>query len=424
MLFTVISLYFVQCGILNKHEAMVYLHKFGYTKNKTTDVLTDEDSKNAIEDYQKTFELPVTGDLNDETMEQMNRPRCGRPDDVPLMLNSQYRIWPKSHLTYKLKSFPRNGLSRRATIETMARAFNLWEQNVPLTFERKVDGKVNIDIQFLPADSGDGPGKTLAYAYFPERGDAYFDDENWTLNSRLGQNLLNTATHEFGHSLGLTHSKVKEALMYPYSQPYDPNFRLHSNDINRIQSLYGVKSVCDDTKMDAAFSISDKEMFAIKGNYCWKFKNRKLVAKYPKSLNNEWPALTMPVEAAFYQRNQIYFIKNGGIFYHDGQLKKSELSIDFNLPIDGAVSAGDRLYLFSGLKYWRYDRTPEGFRLKHGFPKDIASFWKGVPPSIDGVYYDQDRYFNFFKGSNVYIVDQHNHQNGATIKKKKEWMTC
>ena len=53
-----------------------------------------------------------------------------------------------------------------------------------------------------------------------------------------GVNLLWVAVHEFGHSLGLMHSDVRDAVMYPYYS-YDPNLQLHEDDIRGIQSLYG-----------------------------------------------------------------------------------------------------------------------------------------------------------------------------------------
>lgn len=48
------------------------------------------------------------------------------------------------------------------------------------------------------------------------------------------------AAHEFGHSLGLSHSNVPGALMYPtYSFKDVDSFSLSSDDIQGIQSLYG-----------------------------------------------------------------------------------------------------------------------------------------------------------------------------------------
>ena len=53
---------------------------------------------------------------------------------------------------------------------------------------------------------------------------------------RTGVNLFQIATHEFGHSLGLNHSNLPTAVMYPY-HTYSSDFKLDKDDIEGIQVL-------------------------------------------------------------------------------------------------------------------------------------------------------------------------------------------
>lgn len=60
--------------------------------------------------------------------------------------------------------------------------------------------------------------------------------------STTGYVLFIVAAHEFGHSLGLSHSDDPGALMYPNYIYRDPDtFQLPRDDINGIQFLYGKK---------------------------------------------------------------------------------------------------------------------------------------------------------------------------------------
>ena len=46
-------------------------------------------------------------------------------------------------------------------------------------------------------------------------------------------------THEFGHLLGLLHSKHLESVMYPIYFKYNSSFSLSNDDIQAIQYKYG-----------------------------------------------------------------------------------------------------------------------------------------------------------------------------------------
>ena len=82
-------------------------------------------------------------------------------------------------------------MSARMTKKTVdleiARAFKVWSDSTDLKFQHKSYGSVHIEIRFEIRSHGDGdpfdgPGGTLAHAFFPQfGGDAHFDDEEkWT----------------------------------------------------------------------------------------------------------------------------------------------------------------------------------------------------------------------------------------------------
>ncbi|KAK7602614.1 hypothetical protein V9T40_008203 [Parthenolecanium corni] len=229
-----------------------YLSKFGYMRSHNT---TFEEG---IREFQDFAGLKVTGELNNDTVRMMKMPRCGVKDkrNPKPVEHSRFRRyvlhgskWPELKITYRITKYP-SGLKKSKTDKDVKKAFDAWSEVSPLSFVQKTSRKqADIEISFESGDHGDedpfdGPGGILAHAYFPaDGGDVHFDDDEiWTVKiSSQNINLFRVAVHEFGHSLGLEHSKVRGAVMYPFYTGADSDFQFHPDDINGIQTIYGKK---------------------------------------------------------------------------------------------------------------------------------------------------------------------------------------
>ncbi|NXA95908.1 MMP7 protein, partial [Melanocharis versteri] len=220
-----------------------YLDKFFPIFTKTKNLSIEE----RIKEMQRFFHLTVTGKIDTKTEEIMKLPRCGLPDVAEYQTFPGTPKWRKTHLTYNILSYT-SDLPRKKVDDAIRRALMVWSDVTPLHFRRVYTGKADIEIRFARRAHGDGSpfdgrGGTLAHAFAPGEGlggDAHFDDdEKW---SEINQdvNLFLVAAHEFGHSLGLGHSNVYGALMYPlYSYQNPETFRLPADDRRGIQKLYG-----------------------------------------------------------------------------------------------------------------------------------------------------------------------------------------
>lgn len=236
---------------------------------KATPGIFDEATFIAVSNYQLFHRLPITGKVDESTLVQMNKSRCGFPDSfegrgfirngftfsrepvfTSQFVSSGYR-WTKTNLTYRFANFTPD-LTPQQIRDAISTAFSFWSQVTPLTFTEVLTTTPDIEILFAAGEHGDGHpfdgpgGKVAAHAFYPPpfnarfSGDAHFDeDEIWSVDfPLLGQYLVITAAHEFGHALGLGHSDDPGALMFPSG---DPHRSLSPDDIAGIQAIYGPK---------------------------------------------------------------------------------------------------------------------------------------------------------------------------------------
>ncbi|NXI60092.1 MMP7 protein, partial [Chloroceryle aenea] len=200
-----------------------------------------------IKEMQKFFHLNVTGKLDIETQGILTQPRCGVPDVAEYKTFSGSPKWSKNNLTYRILNYTPD-LSMRKVDRAIKRAFTVWSNVTPLQFRRIYLGYADIMIAFASRAHGDGypfdgKGNTLAHAFAPGEGlggDAHFDEDEVWSETNQEINLFLVAAHEFGHALGLAHSDVRGALMYPIYSYVDPaTFQLPDDDKQGIQKLYG-----------------------------------------------------------------------------------------------------------------------------------------------------------------------------------------
>ncbi|KAH1264421.1 Metalloendoproteinase 3-MMP [Glycine max] len=257
-----------------------YFHYFGYisdVSSKSSNFSDDFDDalEAAVRAYQKNFNLNITGELDDPTMNQIVKPRCGVADiingtttmnsgktnttDSPTFhtvahysfFDGQPR-WPvgTQELTYAFD--PDNALDD--VIKTVfGNAFSRWSEVTTISF-RETASYVAADIRigFYGGDHGDGEPfdgvlGTLAHAFSPTNGMFHLDSaEDWVASGDVTKaslsnavDLESVAVHEIGHLLGLGHSSVEDAIMYPTITARTRKVELNEDDIQGIQVLYG-----------------------------------------------------------------------------------------------------------------------------------------------------------------------------------------
>ena len=247
-----------------------FLARFGYLK--TPDAATqerartaasrlaptlDEATSVALIRYQAMHSLPLTGVFDEATREMMSRARCGFPDVNPsnALAFSITCAWTRDTLTYAFDTDTGDvaGADERQAVR---RAFATWSAAAQIAFrEVGLNDSPDIRIAWTAANCGDTnmTGGVLAHADYPPGcgfyGNAlprplHFDDQEntWCIGAVAAQFDVETvALHEIGHILGLAHSDVAGAVMFPTISANATNTVLAPDDLEGIRRLYPIR---------------------------------------------------------------------------------------------------------------------------------------------------------------------------------------
>jgi len=440
---------------------LIYLMKYGYISNRNGSAsLMSEDGlkeqlKQAVIDFQAFAGLNQTGIVDPETRELMETPRCGVRDIIGRGAYARRRKryvlqgsrWNVNELTYRVTKYPsRTGLNKAQVDEQMTRALAMWEAVTDLTFTYKARGSVHIEIRFERYEHGDGdpfdgPGGTLAHAYFPQfGGDVHVDDtEYWTIDSFKGTNMLQTMVHELGHSLGLSHSDVRSAIMAPFYKGWDPNLTLDTDDIKAIQALYGTKvakpsprpnttprpgigfpnvdggsdgptntgsSLCTNPSIDTIFRSASGHTYVFQGDQYWRLTEDSVAEGYPRSITSDWAGLPTNIDAAFtWQDTRSTYIFKGEVYWkfidmtpesgYPKPISEGFPGIPGNVDAAFVWGGNNKIYFFKDDRYWKFDPHTKPHVRTDRYPMSVREW--GVPPSLEGAVQWQNGKTYFFK---------------------------
>ncbi|XP_062326219.1 matrix metalloproteinase-24 isoform X1 [Osmerus eperlanus] len=388
--------------VLQNHElhtvAVQYLEtwlkNYGYLLPhdiRMSDLRSEKAMQSAVAAMQRFYGIPVTGVLDQTTIEWMRKPRCGVPDHPHISRrrrNKRYALtgqkWRDKRISYSIHNFtPKVG--EKDTQRAIRQAFDVWQTVTPLTFQEvafsdiKNEGKeADIMIFFASGFHGDsspfdGEGGFLAHAYFPGPGiggDTHFDsDEPWTLGNANhdGNDLFLVAVHELGHALGLEHSNDPSAIMAPFYQYMEThNFKLPLDDLQGIQKIYGIPT---------AMLEPTRPLPTLPSRRIHSTSERKhdRQSRPPRPPSGDRPALP----------------GNGKPNICDG---------NFNT----VAFFRREMFVFKDRWFWRLRNN----KVQEGYPMQIDQFWKGLPPRIDAAYERSDGKFVFFKGDKYWVFKE------------------
>ncbi|KAF0762537.1 matrix metalloproteinase-2-like, partial [Aphis craccivora] len=391
-----------------------YLMMYGYLPEsdlETGNLMDGNQLDDALRTLQTFGNIPVTGKMDAATKQLMKKPRCGVPDiSQPTgqrrtkRYNLQGQKWNHVNLTWSLRTRRLDKVDHGWVRSDLNRAFQVWSKHSKLTFREVNSESADILVFFEKGYHGDGypfdgPGQVLAHAFFPgtgRGGDAHFDEEEeWLVadkTSKDGTSLFRVAVHEFGHSLGLSHSSVQNALMFPWYQDMQSDFELPNDDRIGIQVLYGVK---DDkswgnipvynpqTSIMPVLSTTVPTTTAV--------TRSTTITSYTTPVTPSKPTTgrTMPP-----RRAEVVVVVD----------EKPDFC---NTSFDAVSIIRKETFFFKGKYTWRLG--PKG--LYAGYPAQISRLWYNLPENmtqVDAVYERQDGKIVFFIGRNYYVFDGNN----------------
>uniref|UniRef100_A0A3B4A0V6 Peptidase metallopeptidase domain-containing protein n=1 Tax=Periophthalmus magnuspinnatus TaxID=409849 RepID=A0A3B4A0V6_9GOBI len=369
--------------------------------------------EDSLRKMQEFFGITVTGQLDSTTLDIMTRPRCGVSDVARYGYFDGQPKWDKKEITYRVTDYTAD-MSQEEVDRALVKALKLYSDVTPLQFRQIRSGTADIMVMFKAKSHGDffpfdGPNGTLAHAFSPGEGhggDTHFDaDESWTLTSS-GANLFLVAAHEFGHALGLAHSQVQSALMFPtYQYVNTEGFTLPEDDRQGIQLLYGewgIRGTSPEPTLNPGLNPEPA----------------------PSPTPEPAPDRCSPdlvLDAATTIHNTLYFFKDKNTVQPGYPKPLRNLGLPVHVrKVDAAVylSFSSKTLFFVNNMYWSYNHRRD--RMDHGYPKYI--YREFDVSKVDAAFEYRGRLYL----SSGAMQNEYDYKRGRLVRSflNNQWMNC
>lgn len=250
-----------------------YLTKYGYFPNddlrdrypgwvpivedRPIDPLVfDETTAAALRNLQARAGLLPTGVFDRPTQDLVGRPRCGVPDGMEPLVEFATGIQVAQVVHWWVNN--NNDVTRNEAVFAAGSAILSWQNESARTFTQSpFQGTMGVTFQSI-----DGPGNTLGATSGVNI--TVDSDDTWSTASPTPggmHDLQTTLLHEMGHALGMFHSSVRSATMYPFDVGTDRTLDL--DDRVAISSLYDDQSVTFPMAMQDVAVGRDGSIWAI-----------------------------------------------------------------------------------------------------------------------------------------------------------------